>query len=43
MFETFRQQMLYSEIGINTVIGGSGDPVQPGWRSQSSYPRPMAR
>src|ERR1700722_9398316 len=27
MFETFRRQTLHSEIAINTVIGGSGDPV----------------
>jgi len=27
MFQDFRRQMVRSEIGINTVIGGSGDPV----------------
>jgi hypothetical protein len=27
MFETFRRQTLYSEVAINTVIGGSSDPV----------------
>ena len=27
MFENFRQQTVHTEIGINTVIGGSGDPI----------------
>ncbi|KAA1397793.1 alpha/beta fold hydrolase [Aeromicrobium ginsengisoli] len=27
MFASFTQQTVYGEIGINTVIGGSGDPV----------------
>jgi haloacetate dehalogenase len=27
MFEGFRRQTVHGEIGINTVVGGSGDPV----------------
>ena len=27
MFETFSRETVRSEIGINTVVGGSGDPV----------------
>lgn len=27
MFEGFRREMVQSEVGINAVIGGSGDPV----------------
>ena len=27
MFETFRRETVLSDIGINTVVGGNGDPV----------------